>query len=91
MYENAVGEQLIVYEFPDIASHTSALQLEGGDEAIAGLGDEAFWSFAEIVFVRTGDRALSVNDPTMVMLHPPNPGAAKIALVKIATIALSHF
>jgi hypothetical protein len=86
------SEQVLIMIFPDIATMTAAVDLNGATEQIDGLGDQAFWSgFSGTVFVRKGDRAFEINDPDLAIAHPSDPNVPKAAMTQLATIALKNF
>ncbi len=66
----------------------TVLQLEPSAEHIAGLGDDAFWSGGTILFVRVGDRAVSLSSPSI--LDTSNIDAGKAAMTALATKALTN-
>ncbi len=86
------SEQVLVYIFPDVATMTAAVDLNGATEQIDGLGDQALWSgFSGTIFVRKGDRAFKINDPDLVFAHPSDPNVPKAAMTQLARIALANF
>ena len=86
------SEQALIMIFPDIATMTAAVDLNGATEQIDGLGDQAFWSgFSGTIFVRTGDRAFEINDPDLAIAHPSDPNVPKAAMTQLARIALRNF
>jgi hypothetical protein len=86
------SEQVLISIFPDVATMTAAADLNGANEQIEGLGDQAFWSgFSGTIFVRKGDRAFKINDPDLAIAHPSDPNVPKTAMTQLATIALKNF
>ena len=86
------GEQVLIFIFPDVATMTAAVDLNGATEQIDGLGDQALWSgFSGTIFVRKGDRAFKINDPDLVFAHPSDPNVPKAAMTQLARIALANF
>ena len=86
------SEQVLISIFPDVATMTAAVDLNGATEPIDGLGDQALWSgFSGTIFVRTGDRAFKINDPDLVFAHPSDPNVPKAAMTQLARIALKNF
>jgi hypothetical protein len=66
----------------------TVLQLEPSAEHIAGLGDDAFWSGGTILFVRVGDRGVSLS--STAILDTSNIDAGKAAMTALATKAITN-
>jgi hypothetical protein len=83
---------LYLQTYADVPSMSLMKQTEtAGSDHIAGLGDDAFWnSTARTVFVRTGNRGLSITLPSLAALGSTEPDALKTPLVTLATTALAH-
>jgi hypothetical protein len=52
-----------IYNTPE--SQRLPLEIQGGSEAVSGLGDSAFWAASAGFFVLKGGRILSLQDLTM--------------------------
>lgn len=83
---------LYLQTYADVQSMTLMKQTEtAGSEHIAGLGDDAFWnSTAQMVFVQTGTRGLSITLPSLAAVGATQPDARKAPLVALATTAAAH-
>jgi hypothetical protein len=80
-------QQFSVQILANRAAMVTLLQLEAGSVHLSGLGDDAFWSGAGILFVRVGDRAFSLSSQSIAL----SGDAAKAGMTLLATHALAKF
>lgn len=87
-YQNAdPSKYLMVQLFATQADMSLMLQIEPGNEHVAGLGDDAFWvAVGGILFVRKGDRGIEFLDPDSSF--GAGGSASRDALVTLARTAV---
>jgi hypothetical protein len=88
-YSATADPSLVVYVqiYPDTQSMAVPKQVEAGSAHLHGLGNDAFWNTAGILFVQKGSRAFSISIPSLALTSRTAPPA----IVALATAALARF
>jgi hypothetical protein len=89
VFSGKADPSLVVYVqiYPDAPSMATPKQVESGSEHLHGLGDDAFWTEAGIVFVQKSNRGFSISMPSLALASRDAPAA----IVTLATAALARF
>jgi hypothetical protein len=90
IFQNAEPSRLVAVRlFGSQADMASLVQMEGGGEHVANLGDDAFWfAVGGFLFVRKGDHGIQISDPDLIMSTNTTGRDALVALARTAVPSL---
>jgi hypothetical protein len=88
VFSATADPSLVVYIqiYPDAPSMATPKLDESSSEHLRGLGDDAFWTAAGMVFVQKGSRGFSISVPSLTLTSRTVPPALKA----LATAALTR-